>query len=296
MEGMNLEIVDMIHQPQYLTEYRESKETGKAQKDGFGYSFEPIEAFSTEPLNFTETAMRLHTEALELFNLAGTANRHSPLYYRMSGQLEKLVSQLGSCCITKAVLEQQGNEFDLLDDLTIETLRRMTAHNFRKAWSSFMESRAANNYNGTALDLSIRWAALDKRLLATEEKIKKIHAGEIKIDTAVKEKAAGNKNQTEKASEPEEPARPFDPQARAFPVDKAAVREAGQQASEAQAEETAHAKSEVSKETLPVPEEKANVIKLKKYILAHEGTIIENRQKKSVIKSFILSLFGGGRK
>ena len=45
-----------------------------------------------------------------------------------------------------------------------------------------------------------------------------------------------------------------------------------------------------------IPEEKANVIKLKKYILAHEGTIIENRQKKSVIKSFILSLFGGGRK
>ena len=48
--------------------------------------------------------------------------------------------------------------------------------------------------------------------------------------------------------------------------------------------------------SVDIPEEKANIAKLRKYILEHGGTIVESQRKKSVIKSFIMSLFGGRKK
>ena len=148
-------------------------DAGETGRDSCGYAFEPFDAFSTKPLEFVETAMRLHIEALETFSMLRTLNRHSPLYYRLSGQFEKLLRQLGSCCITKAVLEKQENEpFELLQDLTIDTLREMTAFNFRKCFTAFMDSRSAGKFNTAAFDLSVRWSALDKRLIATEDKIR----------------------------------------------------------------------------------------------------------------------------
>ena len=48
-----------------------------------------------------------------------------------------------------------------------------------------MESMSYVHFNQTALSLSTRWAALDRRLLATQEKIEKIKAGLIKVDVNV---------------------------------------------------------------------------------------------------------------
>ena len=248
MEEMNLQIMEMIDQLQDLDHYRKTHGTDDAAADRYGYPFEPIGSFSGEPLSFTETGMRLHTEAMELFDLVQKINRHSPLFFKMTGQLEKLIGQMGSCCITKAVMEQQGESPELLEDLTIDLLRRMTAFSLRKAWASFMESRAMNSYNGNALDLSIRFAALDKRLLATEEKIKKIESGEIRVDTAVKDTAGENDQRTEEAPEKAEPIRPFSPQARALPVDRAALRGAEEQGDEKTPEKTVPAEPDVSGE------------------------------------------------
>ena len=164
-----LQIIDDLQRMQT----KQQNDADDIGRDSCGYAFEPFDAFSTKPLEFVETAMRLHIEALETFSMLRTLNRHSPLYYRLSGQFEKLLRQLGSCCITKAVIEKQENEpFELLQDLTIDTLREMTAFNFRKCFAAFMDSRCAGKFNTSAFDLSVRWSALDKRLIATDEKIR----------------------------------------------------------------------------------------------------------------------------
>ena len=88
-----------------------------AVSDRYGYAFEPAEAFSYEPLGFAERTMRLQTEALELFDMVSTVSRFSPLFFRMSAQLERMLTRLGGCCVTKAALEQQaGESFRLLEE------------------------------------------------------------------------------------------------------------------------------------------------------------------------------------
>ena len=163
MEEINSQIMRMI------TEYNTiDSSRGGMQKltgtDKFGYEFEPFDAFSTDPLGFPERVLRMQTEAMETFSLVQTANRHSPLFHKLSAQLEKLVSYLGSCCITKAVMEQQGETFRLLDNLTADRLRGMAAFNLRKCYAAFMECRAEGRYSYAAFDLSVRWALLDRRL------------------------------------------------------------------------------------------------------------------------------------
>jgi hypothetical protein len=186
MEAMNQEIMRMIDDMQSMRAWQKAHPLDTSDEDSYGYAFEPADTYSTEPLRFTETTLKLRYESLHIFKLLKVLNRHSPLFIQLSSQLEKLVSQLGSACITKAVMEQQGkntNTMDrLLELLTINALRKMTAYNFRKCYDAFMESQTNYKLNPAALNLSVRWAALDRRLLATEEKIEKIKSGKIKIE------------------------------------------------------------------------------------------------------------------
>ena len=175
MQEMTQDVMQIIEDLQMTRYERKQNGVGEAEKDSYGYPFEPDCAFSTKPLELVETAMRLDIEAMEMFSELSRLNRFSPLYYRLSGQFEKLLRQLGSFCITKAVIEQRENEtFELLQDLTIEKLRKMAAFNFRKCFAAFMDSRPRGAYNADAFGFSIRWSALDRRLIATEEKIGKI--------------------------------------------------------------------------------------------------------------------------
>ena len=180
MQEVTQDVMQVIEDLQMARYKRKQNGIGEADKDRYGYPFEPDSAFSSNPLEFVETALRLDIEALEMFSELSRLNRFSPLYYQLSGQFEKLIRQLGSCCITKAVIEQQENEtFELLQDLTIEKLRRMTAFNFRKGFAAFMDSRSRGNCCSDAFAFSIRWSALDKRLIATEEKIGRIRRQEL---------------------------------------------------------------------------------------------------------------------
>jgi hypothetical protein len=203
------------------------------EKDEYGYPYEPFECFSTEPLGFLETAMKLQVEARETFRFASRYNRHSPLFYQAAGKMEKLLGRLGSVCITAAAMDQQGElPAGFLDELTIGWLRGITAYIFRKNYASFTESVSVMLYNDEALGLSIRYAALDKRLQATDEKIKQIREGKVKVGLTEKDKtrdaqpASGEKPQD---SEAENPAAPLPQSGRAFAIDKNAVREALQQ-------------------------------------------------------------------
>ena len=229
MKEINHEIMKTIEDRQFLHFMKKQNAREIGSKDEFGFSFEPFDAFSMEPLTFAETAMKLHTEAVETFSMIRELNRHSPLFYSLSSQLEKLFTQLGSACITKALIEQQeGQKFRLLQGLTVEWLRERVAFNFRKCYSSFMESDACFHHNAQALALSLRWSALDKRLLATAEKINKIKAGELTVDLT--DKAETLKDHAESMQgQPEakkESTAPLSPDGRALPIDKSAVREA----------------------------------------------------------------------
>ena len=235
MESMNMEIINLITNLQWVKASQKNKVKDMPETDLYGFPFEPYEEFSTEPLSFFETAMRLETEASQTFAMLREFNRHSPLFYQMSSDLEKIVSQLGSACITKAVIQMQGESSvdmdELLGSLTIDKLRGWAAFNFRKCYASFMESIADVFYNKTAMNLSIRWAALDKRLIATAEKIEQIQAGKIKIDLKPKpqEQEAQAEQASSEAAEPTEnkPAAALSGNGRALPIDKSMVRQAG---------------------------------------------------------------------
>ena len=204
MNEMTLETMDIIDGVRAMRKLQIESAAKFGDKDKYGYEFEYSDSFGTDTLKFQETAMMLEVEANETFKIMREINRHSPLYFQMCAQLEKLISQLGSVCITKAVKEQQeGDTFKLLERLTIRRLREMTAFNFRKCYQSFLESQSILVYNASALGFSIRWSALDKRLLATEEKIEKIKTGKLKIDiTAPQEKLADQlMNQAETAAD-----------------------------------------------------------------------------------------------
>ena len=223
MEDLNSNIMNLMFNLQDLRMQQKANTANMPEKDAYGYAFEPFDCFSTEPASFLEKAMMLDTEAVEIFRQLRELNRHSPLFYQMSSDMEKIVSQLGSACITKAVIEQEGQNSStmdrLLNRLTIDHLREWTAFNLRKCFASFMESSSVLRYNKTALNLSIRWSALDRRLIATAEKIEKIKSGQVRIDLTDKVE------EREKTVDPEKKTAPFHGSGRALPVDKAAVRD-----------------------------------------------------------------------
>ena len=264
MEALTTEIMRMIDELQSMNDWQNAHPLDLDGKDSYGYKFESFNAYSTEPLSFTETAMKLETEARKVFNMVRVLNRQSPLFMQMSGYLEKLVSQLGSACITKAVMEQRGENSSVMDNmlctLTIDSLRGMTALNFRKCYDSYMESQTNYRVNPGALALSIRWSALDRRLLATQEKIELIKSGKLKVDT---DNSHTNGDGTLKHStEPEEtvtpvnggetqseqitpdnereakPSTPLSAKGRALPIDKTAIRGDGSRKSGIEPEET----------------------------------------------------------
>ena len=281
MEGWSQEIVNMIFEMQEQNAQQKANVQKMGKADKYGFPFEPYDSFSTEPLGFMETAMRLETESAKVFHFMREVNRHSPLYYSMSSQLEKLLKELGSICLTKAILEQQGQEFPLLEGLTIERLREQTAFNYRKCYSSFMESMTGWRCNSSALSLSLRWAILDKRLLATAEKIEQVKAGKVRIDlknpSALPQQNADTAKEASQEQEAEDTAPALAPKHRAFSPDKGTLRtmlpaESGSPAGEAPTDEPvpgeaaslvlpdATAQDETSSETTLTPQEQTDPV------------------------------------
>ena len=195
-----------------------------AAEDGFGFSFEPDNVISAEPLDFYESAMLLQSQTADLYRLVCSLNRHSPLFVKVSSLMEKVVRHLGVFCITKAVLEQDGNDFRMLDKLNIGWLRSITAFNIRKCYAASIEDRKKDFFPADVMDLSFRWSVLDKRLIATEEKIGKIKAGTVTVSSEHRDSSvsvsSAEKAENAGAAAGETPALS---EARAFPVDKAAV-------------------------------------------------------------------------
>ena len=257
MEKMTGEILQLIEELHMLDYGREGQDKGK---DRYGFELEPQNCVSSSPLDFTERAMRLQVEAREAYRMTMMLNRHSPLFIRISGLLERLLNHLGSYCITKAVMEAQGENFSLIDHLDIKWLRNMTAANFRKCNESFLESQMSRRFDTKIFALSLRWAELDRRLEATAEKIEKIKSGRIRIDLTEKEPTADPQKET--AQTQTETTASLPEKGSALPVDKAAVRACEKQKSEAApagqpeaAETETSGSTAIKPEAAPVPAE-----------------------------------------
>ena len=170
-------------------------EDGPVMIDPFGLPFEPMDEFSDAPLEFEELAETLWKILNDTYILSVKYNRQSPYYPKLCSHLEKDIKQLGSLCVTKAVLEQKDLSFPKLEGLTVKELYAMVSLHFRKCRQAFQDGcDAGKGYDMEMLDWVCRWALLAERLKATEEKIRKIRSGKINVDQLL-ERAQAFKNE-----------------------------------------------------------------------------------------------------
>lgn len=152
--------------------------------DNYGLPFEPCDEFSEDPLGFEELTETLWKDLTETYDLARRYNKQSPHYLKLCAHLEKNIKYMGSLCVTKAVLEQNGLCFPGIYHISIEGLYSIVSLNFRKCHAAFRE--LIDNKKGfdmNLLDWVCRWAALAGRLKATAEKIQKIRTGKINAES-----------------------------------------------------------------------------------------------------------------
>ena len=165
----------------------ENPETEQVLCDEYGFPFEPEGSYNNAPLEFEEVTKALWVVLVNLNYAATRYHRQSPFYPLLMTRLEKNIKQMGSCCITKTVLEQSGEQFPELEQVTLKELYQMVSVQFRKCCGAYNDMQEA----GKAQDLNMigwlfRWAALADRLKATQDRINKIESGEIKIETILK--------------------------------------------------------------------------------------------------------------
>ncbi len=148
---------------------------------------ESLDEFSNAPSEFEQTALLLWDDTQKVYVNACTANRFSENYLLFCDQLEKNIKQLGSFCLTKAVLEQNGMSFPKLSKMTIRELAGMVGFHLRKAHAALEGIYRDNHILGmTYLNWEFRWAGLDNRLRATEVKIQGIKEGRINTESMLK--------------------------------------------------------------------------------------------------------------
>ncbi len=159
-------------------------DSSAAQFDEYGFPFEAEGIYNSAPLEFEEITRALWVVISSTHYAAVRYNRLSPLYVTLMGYLEKDIKQLGSCCITKAVLEQSGEKFPDLEGIELKELYKMVSVHFRKCCMAYNDLRKI----GQGMDMNLiswifRWAMLADRLRVTQEKIDKIKSGKLNIDT-----------------------------------------------------------------------------------------------------------------
>lgn len=148
---------------------------------------EDLQAFSYEGLSFEEAAGQLWRHTKILHYHAGTYNRQSEWFPIACAQLEKDIRLAGSFCLTRAVLETKGFVFREIGNFTIESLCGLTAFYFRKCGKAFEDIYyTAGMVSLPMHDWERRWYLLGERLKATGEKIRKIKAGEIRVEDLLK--------------------------------------------------------------------------------------------------------------
>ena len=143
MDGMMM--TDFSDPDEYYAMFKEIRDRALLG-DSEGLPAESFEDFSEMPLTFEEMTAGMRDDLEQLYTLTGTVNRYSADYPVLCRQLERMIKRVGSCCVTKAVLEQEGFEFPQLQDLNLKDLYCMVSFNFL---GKGLESSLNNSSNAT---------------------------------------------------------------------------------------------------------------------------------------------------
>ena len=148
---------------------------------------ESADEFSMTPYEFEESAKILWEDLQLTYHHACTANRFTDDYLKLCGRLEKSIKQIGSLCITKAVLEQNGLVFPDLRKMNIAELLGMVSFHLRKCHAAFRTIYQQNDFLGMSyLNREFRWVELGSRLKATDVKIQNILSGKVNAEKILK--------------------------------------------------------------------------------------------------------------
>ncbi len=186
---------------------------------------ERLDEFSTVPFGFEESASFLWEDTQLTYQHACLSNRFSEEYLKLCGRLEKNIKQVGSMCVTKAVLEQEGFVFSGLEAMNINDLIGMVSFHLRKCHAAFRTIYRENNFLGMSyLNWEFRWVELGSRLKSTGVKIQNIAAGSVKIDSILQREAVTSRSDDTKSASVQAP-HPLPVNPAALPVDGSLVRQ-----------------------------------------------------------------------
>ena len=144
---------------------------------------EAPDEFSTSPFEFCESSKMLWEDTQLIYQHACIANRFTEDYLKLCGRLEKNIKQVGSLCITKAVLEQKGLGFPELAGMEIDGLLGMVSYHLRKCHAAFRSIYRHSNFLGMSyLNREFRWVDLGNRLKSTDVRIRNILDGKENVD------------------------------------------------------------------------------------------------------------------
>ena len=186
--------------------------------DENGLPFDPEGMYNSAPLAFDEMMNVLWHVTNAIHYTATRYNRHSTQYFTLMKELEKHIKQLGSFCVTRAVLEKSGTTFPGMEEMPVKELYCMVSLHFRKCALAQRDLEASEHIvDMNTAGWLFRWAALAGRLQATEDKIRKIKEGKINIESLL-ERAQVYKDEPKVRRDRSENHASPQMRARAFPV------------------------------------------------------------------------------
>ncbi len=217
-----------------------------AENDGMGHSIdinsaelppERLDEFSTAPFGFEESASYLWEDTQLTYQHACLSNRFSEDYLKLCGRLEKNIKQVGSMCVTKAVLEKKGISFPGLEAMNIDELIGMVSFHLRKCHAAFRTIYRDNNFLGMSyLNWEFRWVELGSRLKTTGAKILDILAGRVNVDSILQREAVASHAAVKKSDAVRQP-RPLPSNPSALPIDGSLARQMLREQQEAEKRE-----------------------------------------------------------
>ncbi len=144
--------------------------------------FEELDPDYYSPKDITQIISTLYKDLVYMEQYAIKINRFSDDYRTVSRGLEGVLRKMGSLLITKAVLEQQGCQVPVPEDLTLGRLYLTANYHFSKTHAAIISIQLQNPKLYLALVAQeIRWATLLERLDATEQKINDIREGKVTV-------------------------------------------------------------------------------------------------------------------
>ena len=206
-------------EPEMITDAERARVFPRSRMDfrPEGLDYEAPELFDYEGLSFEEMAEAISEDVIQMHCIAAIRSRFSEGYLELSRLLERGISELASCCVTKAAFEKQGVQFKGLKDLDLSRYYGIVSGHFRKCHAAITETTYNNQqFWRQMLDMEFRWYNLAKRLKATEDRINLIREGKISVDKMLEK--LDYERMRERSSQPK-PAEKKEP--KALPASKA---------------------------------------------------------------------------